>query len=47
MDVPIQLAHGVKLISRSQVFAADEAAELFYTYYTIGDIPDGYALQPG
>ncbi|BBX85542.1 hypothetical protein [Mycolicibacterium aubagnense] len=46
MDVPIQLAHGVKLISRSQVFAADEAAELFYTYHTTGDIPDGYALQP-
>lgn len=46
MDVPIQLAHGAKLISCSQVFADEEAAELFYTGYTTGDIPDGYALQP-
>jgi hypothetical protein len=46
LDVPIQLAHGVKMISRSQVFAADETAELFFTYYKIGDIPGGYDLQP-
>lgn len=46
LDVPIQLARGVKLISRSQVFAADEAAELFFAYYTTGDIPNRYALQP-
>ena len=45
-DVPIRLAHGVKMISRSQVFDADEAAELFFAYYKTGDIPDGYELQP-
>ncbi len=45
-DIPIQLAHGVKMISRSQVFDADEAAELFFTYYKTGDIPDAYVLSP-
>ncbi|CDO08067.1 MULTISPECIES: hypothetical protein [Mycolicibacterium] len=45
-DVPIRLAHSVKLISRSQVFDADEAAELFFAYYKTGDIPVGYELQP-
>lgn len=45
-DVPIRLAHGVKMISRSQVFDADEAAQLFMSYYTTGDIPDGYELVP-
>lgn len=46
LDVSIQLAHGVKMISRSQVFDADEAAQLFFAYYRTGDIPDGYDLQP-
>jgi|KBSSwiStaDraftv2_1062776.scaffolds.fasta_scaffold189272_2 hypothetical protein len=46
LNVPIQLAHGAKMISRAQVFAADEAAELFLSYYRTGDIPDGYELQP-
>ncbi len=45
-DVPIRLAQGVKLIGRSQVFGADEAAALFFAYYQTGEIPDGYALQP-
>lgn len=46
LDVPIQLAHGKKLISRSQVFDADEAAHLFFAFYKTGDIPPGYELQP-
>lgn len=46
LDLPIQLAHGVKVISRSQVFGADEAAELFFSYYETGDIPGRYELQP-
>lgn len=46
LDVPIHLAHGVKMISRSQVFGADEAAELFFSYYRTGDIPNEYVLQP-
>ena len=45
-DVPIQLAHGVKMIRRFQVFDADEAAERFFTYYKTGDIPEDYDLQP-
>lgn len=36
----------MKLISRSQVFAADEAADLFFAYYTTGGIPGRYSLQP-
>ncbi|CPR69811.1 Uncharacterised protein [Mycobacteroides abscessus] len=46
LDVPIRVAGGVKMISRSQVFDADEAAELFFAYYKTGDIPPGYVLQP-
>lgn len=46
LDVPIKLAHGVKMISRSQVFAADEATKLFMNYYETGDIPPGYELRP-
>lgn len=46
LDVPIQLARGVKLVSRAQVFTADEAAGLFFAYYTTGDIGGGYELQP-
>ena len=34
------------MISRSQVFGADEAAELFFSYYRTGDIPNEYVLQP-
>lgn len=45
-DVPIRVANGVKMISRSQVFDADEATELFMAYYQTGDIPPGYDLQP-
>lgn len=46
LDVPIRLAHGVKMISRSQVFDADEATKLFVSFYETGDIPGGYALEP-
>lgn len=46
LDVPIQLAHGKKLISRSQMFDADEAAQLFMSFYRSGDIPPGYGLEP-
>lgn len=46
LDVPIHVAGGTKMISRSQVFDADEAAELFFTYYKTGGIPDTYVLTP-
>jgi hypothetical protein len=45
-DVPIRVANGVKMIRRSEVFDADEAAELFFTYYKTGSIPDSYHLRP-
>lgn len=45
-DVPIRVANGIKMISRSQVFSADEAARLFMSFYKTGDIPAGYVLQP-
>lgn len=45
-DVPIRVANGVKMISRSQVFDADETARLFFAFYKTGDIPAGYVLKP-
>jgi hypothetical protein len=33
-------------INRFEVFDADEATKLFVSYYTTGDIPEGYALRP-
>jgi hypothetical protein len=45
-DVPIQLPRGAQMVSQSEGFAADEAAELFFTYYTTGDIPTNYTLRP-
>jgi hypothetical protein len=46
LDVAIKLPHSVQMISRPEVFTADEAAELFYSYYTTGDIPSEYTLRP-
>jgi hypothetical protein len=45
-DVPIQLPRGAQMVNQSEVFAADEAAELFFTYYSTGDIPANYTLRP-
>lgn len=46
LDVPIVLPHSTEMRSRSEIFNADEAAELFYSYYKTGDIPTSYALRP-
>jgi hypothetical protein len=46
LDVPIKLPRGTQMVSRSEVFGADEAAELFIAYYKSGDIPPGYTLRP-
>lgn len=46
LDVPIRLPHGVYNVRRSEVFTADEAADLFFAFYTTGDIPSGYSLRP-
>jgi len=46
LDVPIVLPHSTEMRSRSEIFDADEAAELFYNYYKTGGIPTTYALRP-
>lgn len=46
LEVAIALPHGPEMVSRSEVFTADEAADLFFTYYKTGDIPTTYALRP-
>jgi hypothetical protein len=45
MDVPIVLPRSTEMRSRSEIFDADEAAQLFYSYYKTGDIPSGYTLR--
>ncbi len=46
LDVAIELPRGAETVSRAEVFDADEAADIFYTYYKTGDIPSGYVLRP-
>jgi hypothetical protein len=46
LDVAIVLPRSTEMISRHEVFDADEAAELFYTYFKTGDIPGEYRLRP-
>ena len=46
IDVPIELPKNTDMISRAEVFEAEEAADLFISYYKTGDIPAGYALRP-
>ena len=46
LDVAITLPHGDEMISRAEVFDANEAAQLFTHYHRTGDIPDGYVLRP-
>lgn len=46
LDVPIVLPQSTEMVARHEVFGADEAADLFYSYYTTGDIPAHYCLRP-
>lgn len=46
LNVPIELPRGAEMVSAPEVFTADEAADIFFTYYQTGDIPPGYALRP-
>lgn len=46
LDVPIVLPQSTEMIARHEVFGADEAADLFYSYYRDGDIPNSYTLRP-
>lgn len=46
IDVAIDLPKGSETVSAPGVFGADEAGEIFFSYYKIGDIPTGYVLRP-
>lgn len=46
LDVAIDLPSGPEMVSASEVFGAEEAADIFYAYYKTGDIPSGYVLRP-
>ena len=46
LDVAITLPRGDQMVSRAEVFDADEAATLFISYHRTGDIPAGYSLRP-
>ncbi|WP_135452615.1 hypothetical protein [Mycobacterium sp. DL99] len=46
LDVPIELPRGPEFVSTAEVFDAEEAADIFISYYRTGDIPPGYALRP-
>ena len=45
-DVPITLLRSTEIISRPEDFDATDAAELFFIYYTTGDIPPECSLRP-
>lgn len=45
LDVPIVLPRSTEMRGRFEIFDADEAAQLFYSYYKTGDIPSSYALR--
>jgi hypothetical protein len=45
LDVPIVLPRSTEMRSRFEIFNADEAAQLFFSYYKTGDIPTSYALR--
>lgn len=46
LDVAIKLPRSTEFISAPEAFGADEAAELFLSFYNTGDIPQHYALRP-
>ncbi|AER47736.1 hypothetical protein DORI_87 [Mycobacterium phage Dori] len=46
LDVPIELPKSTEMVSRPEVFEAEEAGDIFFAYYKTGDIPPGYMLRP-
>lgn len=46
LDVPIKLPSSTQMVAHYEVFNADEATELFDTYFKTGDIPASYRLRP-
>lgn len=45
IDVAIELPRGPEFVSGCELFEAEEAGEIFYTYYKTNDIPHGFALR--
>jgi len=46
LDVAISLPRGDEMVRATEVFDAEEAAQLFMSYHRSGDIPPGYELRP-
>lgn len=46
LDVPIELPCGPEFVSAAEVFEAEEAADIFISYYKTGEIPPSYVLRP-
>ncbi|QZH65020.1 hypothetical protein [Mycolicibacterium farcinogenes] len=46
LDVPIELPKAAEMVSAPEVFEAEEAGDIVFTYYKTGDIPPGYVLRP-
>ncbi|MCP2622055.1 hypothetical protein NLB33_04205 [Mycolicibacterium smegmatis] len=46
LDVAIELPRGPEFVSAAEVFEAEEAADIFISYYKTGEIPPGYVLRP-
>ncbi len=46
VDVPIELPHAPEFVSAAEVFEAEEAGDIFFTYYKTGYIPPGYVVRP-
>lgn len=44
--VPIPLPRGPEIVAQNEVFGADEAAAVFYSYFKTGHIPGEYSLRP-
>jgi hypothetical protein len=45
LDVEIPMPGELK-VSASEVFGADEVADIFHSYHQTGDLPSGYSLRP-
>jgi hypothetical protein len=46
LDVPITMPAATQMVSRSEVFEAEEAADIFFHYFKTGELADGYVLRP-
>lgn len=47
LDVAIDLPWGPEFVSAPEMFEAEEAGDIFFTYYKTGELPPGYTSCPG